>query len=233
MCESNKEKRGVVCFTFDDFHGENWLKADSLFRKYGAHVTFFIMGDISPEKADVMKKLKASGYTIGLHSVHHGNAVKLIQENGEERYLEEEIKPQLDACREYGLEIHSFSYPCNYRNEVSDRLLFRYFDYLRTGRGLDNIPTPYYPLKGLPEKCCFTGIGVGTFYRTELSVLKKEIIHAAETGSILVLYAHDIGPLGEIAKNDMPVEWLEELLAFAKESGIRIAGFDELKMLKS
>jgi peptidoglycan/xylan/chitin deacetylase (PgdA/CDA1 family) len=230
--EKNGANRGVVCFTFDDYHGENWLKADSLFRKYDAHVTFFIMGDISPERAEVMKKLKASGHTIGLHSVHHSHVVNFIRENGERRYLEEEIRPQLDTCREYGFDVRSFSYPCNYRNEESDQVLFRYFDYLRTGRGLDNIPTPYYPLNELPEKCCFTGIGVGTFYGTELPVLKEEMTHAAETGSILVLYAHNIGPLEEIKKNDMPVEWLEELLAFAKASGIRIAGFDELNSLK-
>ena len=29
--------RGAVCFTFDDYYGENWLKADPLFKKYGAH----------------------------------------------------------------------------------------------------------------------------------------------------------------------------------------------------
>ena len=73
---------------------------------------------------------------------------------------------------------------------------------------------------------------MGTFYRSELPVLKTELTHAAETGSILVFYAHDIGPADQIEKNDMPVEWLEELLAFAKGLGLRIAGFDELKTLK-
>ena len=28
------EQRGAVCFTFDDYHGESWLKADPLFKKY-------------------------------------------------------------------------------------------------------------------------------------------------------------------------------------------------------
>ena len=81
-CGCASTQKGTVCFTFDDYHGENWLKADSLFRKYDAHVTFFIMGDISPERAEVMKKLKASGHTIGLHSVHHSHVVNFIRENG-------------------------------------------------------------------------------------------------------------------------------------------------------
>ena len=226
------EKRGVVCFTFDDFHGENWLKADSLFRKYEAHATFFIFGEISSEKLDVMKKLKASGHTIGLHSIHHGNAVAYIQENGADKYLEEEIIPQLDVCRGSGLEIHSFSYPCNYRDDETDGALFRCFDYLRSGLGIDGKPTRFYPLEALPEKNCFFGTGVGTYYNSKITVLKTELTHAAETGSVLVYYAHDIGPADQIKKNDMPVEWLEELLAFAKGLGLRIAGFDELKTLK-
>jgi len=226
------KKRGVVCFTFDDFHGENWLKADSLFQKYDARATFFIVGEITSEKLEVMRKLKTSGHTIGLHSIHHGDAVKYIQENGADKYLEKEIMPQLDVCRGAGLEIHSFSYPCNYRNDETDRLLFRYFDYLRSGHGTDGKPSQYYPLKTLPEKNGFIGTGVGTYYNSEIPVLKAELTHAAETGSILVYYAHNIGPADRIEKNDMPVEWLEKLLAFAKGAGLRIAGFEELKTLK-
>ena len=226
------KKRGVVCFTFDDFHGENWLKADSLFQKYDARATFFIVGEITSEKLEVMRKLKTSGHTIGLHSIHHGDAVKYIQENGADKYLEKEIMPQLDVCRGAGLEIHSFSYPCNYRNDETDRLLFRYFDYLRSGLGKDSKPTQYYPLKTLPEKNGFIGTGVGTYYNSEIPVLKAELTHAVETGSVLVYYAHDIGPADQIKKNDMPVEWLEDLLAFAKGVGLHIAGFDELKKIK-
>ena len=86
------KKRGVVCFTFDDFHGENWLKADSLFQKYDARATFFIVGEITSEKLEVMRKLKTSGHTIGLHSIHHGDAVKYIQENIDLKYLMNQLE---------------------------------------------------------------------------------------------------------------------------------------------
>ena len=42
--------RGAVCFTFDDYHGENWLKADPLFKKYGAHATFLSLKKSRPKK---------------------------------------------------------------------------------------------------------------------------------------------------------------------------------------
>ena len=226
------EQRGAVCFTFDDYHGPNWLKAVPLFQKYDAHATFFVVGEITPPKAEVMKKLKSAGHTVGLHSLHHRDAVPFIHRHGEARYIEEEIRPQLEACRKYGLEIRSFAYPNNRRDEASDRMLSPYFDHFRAGRGPAK-KTLYYPLKELPEKCYLVGTGIGTYYKSDLAVLKKELDHAAETGSVVVYFSHNIGPKGKIKKIDMPVEWLEELLAHAKKLELHIVGFDELNALKA
>ena len=225
------EPRGAVCFTFDDYHGESWLKALPVFHKYGAHATFVVVGQISPEKAEVMKKLQAAGHTVGLHSFHHRDALPFIHERTEEEYLRTEIKPQLDACARYGIAIRSFAYPNNRRDDSSDRMLFPYFDHLRAGRGPEK-KTLYYPLSALPEKCYLGGTGIGSFYNSDLAVLKDEITHAAETDSVLVFFSHNIGPAGQIRKIDMPVEWLEELLAHAREKSVRIVGFDELNTLR-
>lgn len=224
--------RGAVCFTFDDYHGEEWLKAVPLFKKYNAHVTFFVAGEITDEKAKVMKQLRDAGHTVGLHSLHHSRAVPFIHEHGEAEYIAKEIKPQLDACRKYGLEVHCFAYPYSQRDEDSDRMLFRYFNHLRSGHGSGNPPL-YYPLKNMPEKCCFDGTGVGTKYKSELSALKEELSRAAATDSILVYYSHDIGSADEIGKIDMRIDWLEELLAHAEKQHLRIVGFDELDSLKT
>ena len=224
------ELRGAVCFTFDDYHGESWLKAAPLFRKYDAHATFFVVGEITPEKAEVMKKLQAAGHTVGLHSLHHCDAVPFIHEHSEEEYLRTEIKPQLDACAKYGLTIRSFAYPNNRRDEAGDRMLYPLFDHLRAGRGPEK-KTLYYPLSSLPEKSPLGGTGIGFYYNSELAVLKKEIAHAAETDSVLVFFSHNIGPADKIGRIDMPVEWLEELLVYARRLNLRIVGFDELNAL--
>ena len=225
------EQRGAVCFTFDDYHGESWLKADPVFKKYDAHATFFVVGEITPEKAAVMKQLQAAGHTVGLHTLHHRDALPFIHEQGEDKYIAEEIVPQLEACRKHGLTIRSFAYPNNRRDEKSDRMLEPYFDHLRAGRGPAK-KTLYYPLKTLPEKCYLGGTGIGTYYSSELAVLKEEIAHAAETDSVVVFFSHNIGPADQIGRIDMPVEWLEELLAHARKLGIRIVGFDELNGLR-
>ena len=222
--------RGAVCFTFDDYHGENWLKADPLFKKYGAHATFFVVEKITPEKAEVMKKLQAAGHSIGLHSLRHKRAVPFIHESSEAEYIAQEIKPQIKACRKYGIEVHSFAYPFSQRDQASDRMLFRFFDHLRSGRSSGQ-KTMYYPLKNMPQKCCFDGTGIGRKYKSELSVMKAELTRASETDSVLVYYSHNIGPADKIGSHDMRTDWLEELLAHAKKLNMRIIGFDELKGL--
>ena len=226
------EQRGAVCFTFDDYYGDNWLKAVPLFEKYNAHVTFFIFSEITPEKAEVMKKLKAAGHTVGLHTMTHRNAIPFIHEQSEDAYLAEEVIPQLDACREYGLEIHSFAYPNNLRDDDSDRMLYPYFDHFRAGCGPSR-KTLFYPRKNLPEKCYLGGTGIGTYYNSELSVLKAELTHAAETGSLLVYFSHNIGPADQIKPIDMRIDWLEELLALARKLNLDIIGFDEINATKT
>lgn len=223
------ERRGAVCFTFDDYHGEKWLKSVPLFQKYGAHATFFIVGEITPEKADTMKKLQNAGHTVGLHTLHHRDAVPFIQEQGEARYLKEEIFPQLDACKKYGITVRSFAYPNNRRDEASDRMLFPYFDHLRAGNGPARKPL-FYPLETLPEKSWLGGTGIGTYYKSDLKVLKALITQAAESRSVLVFFSHSIFPGAE--NINMPTEWLEELLHHARQLNMNIVGFDELNGLK-
>ena len=230
-CGCASVQKGAVCFTFDDYHGENWLKADPLFKKYDAHATFFVVGAITPEKAEVMKKLKDAGHTVGLHTRHHRDAIPFIHEHPGSQYFDEEIKPQLDVCRKSGLEIRSFAYPNNRHDDESDRLLYPYFDHFRVGHGPAK-KTLYYPLKDLPEKCALGGTGIGTYYSSELSVLKSELEHAAETDSLVVFFSHNIGPVDKIGRIDMRIDWLEELLAHAKKLNMRVVGFDELNGLK-
>ena len=218
-------KRGAVCFTFDDYHGKNWLKADAIFKKYNAHATFFIVKEITPEKAEVMKQLRAAGHSVGLHTVHHRNATNFIQKYGEDWYFRNEIKPQLDRCKEYGIKVASFAYPNNRRDERSDKLLFRYFDFLRAGQGPARKPI-YYPIAGLKPKMVLGGGGIGVYYNSKLEELVKILEHAAATDSMVVFFSHNIAP--RIGGISMPSELLDALLKRATELNMSVIGFDEV-----
>ena len=179
--------RGVVCFTFDDYHGEKWLKADAIFKKYNAHVTFFIVRDITPAKIEVMKKLHAAGHSIGLHTMHHRDATGNIERYGEKWYFENEVRPQLDICRKNGLNIRSFAYPNNRRNERTDKLLFQHFDYLRAGNGAAKQPI-YYKLDELRSPMVLGGGGIGAYYKSDVDELKRRLDKAAESNTLIVFF---------------------------------------------
>ena len=225
---AEKKGKGAVCFTFDDYAGANWLKADALFKKYNAHVTFFIVGAITPEKVGVMKKLQESGHSIGLHSIHHRNAVPLPGKWDMKKYFEQEVKPQLEICRKHKIDVRGFAYPNNRRSEATDRELFKHFDYLRAGLGKEK-KTLFYGKKETASKMVLGGGGIGAYYKSDVNALKKILKEAADSNKMVVFFSHNIYPG---AKNvHMPSEMLEELLKYAAAIGMRVVGINEIKTL--
>ena len=222
------QKRGAVCFTFDDFGGGNWLKADDIFKKYGAHATFLVCGELTPEHIEVMKKLQSAGHTVGLHTFNHRNASPRPEGLDEAGYFEEQIKPQLDVCRSNGIEIRAFAYPNNARDEEIDKYLFQYFDYLRAGVGKERKPV-FIPLENVHKKMILPGTGIGEYYKSDINELKKLLSAAAESNTLIVFFSHDIAPGAKHVS--MPSEWLEELLKHASELDMRIIGAGELDLL--
>ena len=216
-------KKGAVCFTFDDYHGKNWLKADALFKKYNAYATFLVSGAITPEKVEVMKKLQTAGHSIGLHGVHHRDAAKFIAKYGEKWYWENEVRPQLEVCQKNGLVIRSFAYPNNRRDDRSDKLMFQHFDYLRAGYGPAKKIIYYQEIK---EKMVLGGGGIGVYYKSDLNELKSRLAHAAKTGTVVVFFSHNIAPNAKHVH--MPIDMLEALLAYAAELKLPIIGFNQL-----
>ena len=225
---AEKEGRGALCLTFDDYAGANWLKADSLFKKYNAHVTFFIVGKITPDKIETMKKLQSAGHSIGLHSVHHRNAFPLPKNWDMKKYFESEVKPQLDVCRKNGIDVRGFAYPNNRRNEVTDQELFKHFDFLRAGLGKarKNI---FYGAKDLKNKMLLGGGGIGRYYKSDVEALKALLKKAADTNTMIVFFSHNIYPKAKHVH--MPTEMLEELLKYAAELKMRVIGINEIKTL--
>ncbi len=217
---------GAVCFTFDDFGGDNWVKADELFKKYDAHATFLVSGNLTDKHIEVMKKLQDAGHTVGLHSVGHANATSDPQIYTPEAYFNEQIKPQLDICKADNINVTAFAYPNNRHNEEFDKYLFQHFDFLRAGVGADKQPV-FVPKKQLKRKIVLQGKGIGKYYNSDLNEIKKLLDHAAETNSMIAFFSHDIFP--DAPRIHMPTEWLEELLKHASERKMRIIGANEIK----
>lgn len=225
LFSSSCKNKGTVCFTFDDFGGDNWLKANEIFKKYNAHATFFISGEITEKHIEVMKKLQQSGHTIGLHSINHRNVLPYNDDSAPEKYFNSEIKPQLDICRKNNIAVHAFAYPNNLHDETFDNFLFRHFDYLRTGNGAEN-KTFFIKTDNIRKKMILPGTGIGKYYKSDTDTLKKLLEKATDTDTLIVFFSHNIFP--DAHGVHMPSELLEELLAHAAKLNMRIIGAKEL-----
>ena len=222
------EKRGIVCFTFDDYSGPNWLKADKIFKRYNVRVTFFVVGRITPEKIAVMKKLQDAGHSIGLHTISHRNAVPMPAKWNEKIYFEREVKPQLDICRKNGIIIKGLAYPNNRRNDAIDRELFKHFDYLRAGIGKQK--KIFYTRDEIKNKMVIGGKGIGKYYKSDVNELKKLLSRAAENDNMIIFFSHDIKP--GAAGVHMPTEMLEALLEHASKLNMHIAGINDIETVR-
>ena len=225
ICAGTHAQNGAVCFTFDDYGGENWIKADKIFKKYNAHATFFVMGRITKDKAGVMKKLQAAGHTVALHSVKHINMNPLPEGWTLDTYFEQEIQPQLEDCRKYGIKVRGFAYPNNRRSDETDAYLFKHFDFMRAGWGKTVRPL-LMTHSEVNEKTLLPGGGIGTYYKSDIEVLKGYLDQAAEQNALIVFFSHDIYP--DATGVHMPTDWLEGLLAHAAKRKMLIIGAEEL-----
>ncbi len=226
MAELEKIKHGIVCFTFDDRNFTGWVKALPLFKKYGAHASFFVHGEINDEAVEAMRLLQSEGHTVGLHTLHHADAPPFFEEKGAEEYYLTEIKPQLDACTKAGLRIHAFSYPNNRRTEETDAYLRRYFQRFRAGvRGVAEEEIRI-SVSRLAACDVMHGFGIGEYYNAEEGALLAQIHDAAVQNRCITFFSHNIQPQAKFIH--MPAELLEKCLSFAQEEGMWIAGLDEL-----
>ena len=234
-----KPSRGALCLTFDDRNFANWQRARPIFRKHGAHATFFVCGAIDAPALAAMRALRADGHSLGLHGQTHARATDLFKRLGEAGYFAAEVAPQLDAAHAHGIEIRNWGYPMSTRNERTDAALRRHFTRMRTGccwRKGDLAANPmkkhdelFVPAAEACTREILYGTPVPSCAEGWLADVSGALERARDRDEVLVLYAHDITP--DDAKKDphnITLGQLEAILARAAELNLPVIGFDEL-----
>ncbi len=235
--------RGVLLLTFDDRNFKDWERAIPLFKKYGAHASFFVSGDYTPDAVRTAKKLIAEGHTMGLHGQNHKNVPKMIQRYGKDGWWEFEIAvPKRQAYVAY-VPVNSFAYPNNDNNEATDTFLLSRFERLRTGipgvrpydpqgqkknelKPLATDDRLFFPATELPNRRVLGGVILGDAYNIDLEDVLACIRRAGERKEVLLFTSHGIHPKAK--QIHLKTEWLERILEEAKKSNVEILGFDDL-----
>ena len=84
----------------------------------------------------------------------------------------------------------------------------------------------FFPAAELKKRFRIDTIIVGEAYHTDIDEICDCIRRAAERKEVLSITSHGISPNAKHI--NMKTEWLERILATAKDSGLAVIGFDEL-----
>ena len=243
-CRPSEEPVGTLVLSFDDRNFDDWEKALPLFDKYDARVTFFVSGAMDGDTVKRLKKLRARGHSIGLHGLRHLNANEEVARKGAERYFADDIAPQLDRLRVSWIPVTSFAYPnCRFSDESDALFKAKGFTHVRGGHkgvapydpkgekqaGLKPIHTvdrAFFPASEIGSRFRLDTVIAGESYHTDIEDILKCIRRCAERKEAFVLTSHGICP--DAKGISMKTEWLERILATAKECGVSVVGFDEL-----
>lgn len=229
--------RGAVCLTFDDRNFDGWRRALPVLRKYGAHATFSVCGPIDESARTMLRELQAEGHSLGLHGQKHRAAAKALAELGVDRYLDEEVAPQLSAVRAAGLDVRNWAYPMSDRNAATDGALGLFFSRLRTGClwRKDVAADPmrdhnelFVPAREVAGRRLLYGTPIPSSCKNWREDVSGALARAAERNEVFVLYTHNVRTDGKCDPHDISPAQLEFLLHEAMSYGVLVLGFDEL-----
>ena len=224
-CRPAEEPVGTLVLSFDGRNFDDWKKALPIFDRHGAHATFFVSGEIDGGTVKALKKLRAHGHSIGLHGLTHANTDAAIAEKGAERYYEDEIAPQRERLRVAWIPTTSFAYTnCRCTDEADAFFRARGFAHVRGE--LADVDHALFPAAELGKRFRLDAVMVGEERQTDIEGILTDIRRVADRKEVFVLAFHGIEHGTEGV--GMNTEWLERILATAKECGVQVLGFDEL-----
>lgn len=118
-----------LALSFDDRDLAGWHLLRPLFDRYGARVTFFIsqFSTLTEDELRMLRDLAADGHAIEYHSTNHLNAEEFAASNGVDRYIDEDILPDLQRMRAAGFDPTSFAYPFGARTPATDAAVLQHF----------------------------------------------------------------------------------------------------------
>ncbi len=139
---------GGVALQYDDTYLDAWLTSLEYLQPYDARVTIFVTRyhRLDDEKRAKVRALHDAGHDIEAHAVNHLRAPLVVEEEGLQYYLDEEMQPSIDRLRADGYDVVAHAYPFGDRTDEIDAAVSRRIQLLRSvtiSRSFVTSPCPY------------------------------------------------------------------------------------------
>lgn len=121
--EFDGPKRAALAFAFDDNSPELWLTAQDIFAAHNAHITLFVARwpTMTDEQHADISMLAADGHDLEPHSISHPNAVKYVDANGLDAYINNEVLPSFAPLEQLGYPATTYAYPFGAHDDAIDK----------------------------------------------------------------------------------------------------------------
>ncbi len=217
-------KTGGIALSWDDSaHIDPCYQYLTLFQKYNATCTMNV-NDITNRPQNVKDELNAlhlAGWEIASHGYNHVNSVLFLGNSTPKGWLNQEIFPSIVEVAHYNNPVRTLAYPYSARNANSDAILTPYFRTLRTrapslvNGNVNETKLAYYKWD---DARLLYGVEIDDWSGASLQSIEHGIDHAIETGTVLVLYGHQITPNVTISY-ETSTSRLESILDYTKRHG--------------
>jgi len=142
------EPVGGIALQYDDASLDEWTAAQDYLDRYHGRATIFVTRyhRLSDERKAMLRDLANAGNDIEAHGVNHLRGPVVVEQDGLQAYLDEEVQPSIDILRADGYEVVSFAYPFGNRTGETDDAVTERVPIVRsltTTRALVTSPCPY------------------------------------------------------------------------------------------
>lgn len=236
-CDTKKQKpepkpyKAGVILSFDDAYVDEWAEADDALRKYGWKATFNVCRIDSIGKPEIKKllQMQKEGHEIAGHGYHHYNAVKFVQQNGIEAYMQQEIEPMIASMKKKSFKVTSFAYPYGERSEELDRALSSKFKIIR-GRAFGGEAPEKQDSYFNNSKIVFAFDIDNSHVHFSIPYLLELLDYAKKNNKILILCSHK--PVKNVTENyQTKIETLEFVCKYMKLNGLKYYTLSDLDNL--
>jgi hypothetical protein len=123
-----------LAFAFDDDSVDLWTAGRGTFAEYDARLTFFITRYdlLQPDQRDEIRQLAADGHDIEPHTARHLRGPEVVESEGLDAYMDQEVLPSMTRLQNDGYTISAFAYPFGARTDETDRAVLKHVPILRS-----------------------------------------------------------------------------------------------------